>query len=259
MAKTQSSRMNSQLDENIKEQSLYQEIEHLRMTNQALWSLLVELSKKMQVSSAAIKTSVSSLLGYDIILDVSTQHELLEIIENSTDQVSKHVMLLTLVSKIEADTFALNPEPIEIPEVLSFVNRKVNKIYPEVSLDLSIHASGKPACIDYEYLSIALVMLFELFLETQVFPQGFNILATESQNHWHVDIKEISADMQRMLLKVFSHEASEFLQNVCLRPTRKLQLYVIRKIFELLSIQISTSLEEALGIRMMIPLVKRSC
>ena len=167
MKNAENSSIDSHASDEIRDQNLRQENEHLRMTNQMLWSLLVDISKKMQVSSAAIKASVSSLLGYDIVLGMAAQHELLEVIENSTDQVSKNIMLLTLVSKMESDTFIFNPEPTEIPELLSSVNGIIAQDYPDLPLGLNIRTPGKLACIDYEYLSIVLVMLCELIIQTQ--------------------------------------------------------------------------------------------
>ena len=42
--------------------------------DQAMWSLVVQLSRKMQVSSASIKAGVSSLMDYNIFWDSPTQH-----------------------------------------------------------------------------------------------------------------------------------------------------------------------------------------
>ncbi|MFC1959313.1 hypothetical protein ACFLYO_01255 [Chloroflexota bacterium] len=260
MKNTESSSMDAYASDDISEQNLRQANEHLRLTNQMLWSLFADISKKMQVSSTAIKASVSSLLGYDIVLGLAAQHELLEIIENSTDQVSKNIMLLTLVSKMESNTFAINPEPIEIPEILSSVNEIVARNHPELSLGLSIHTPGKPACIDYEYLSIALVMLYELIIQTQQAPCSLNIAAVESEDHWFIDIEEVSKEIFDTLLKVSASGTDELLQDAYLLPTKKLQLYVVCKIFERLAIQIATPLasetEGPTGIRLMIPIAK---
>ena len=98
MAEPKYSDTGSQIAGDAGMQDLRQEVEQLRLTNQMLWALLADISKKMQVSSAAIKASVSSLLGYDIVLGTAAQHELLEVIESSTDQVSKNITLLTLLS-----------------------------------------------------------------------------------------------------------------------------------------------------------------
>lgn len=260
MANTKHSGTNSYASEDANVEELRQEVEHLRLTNQMLWALLSDISKKMQVSSAAIKASVSSLLGYDIVLGIAAQHELLEIIENSTDQVSKNITLLTLVSQIEADTFFINPEPIEIPEILSAVNEIIAKNHPDLTPRLNIHAPGQPACVDYEYLSIALVMLYELIIQNQQSPQ-LTIAAVEVKDYWVIDIGEVGQGILDALLKVSVSGVQEFLQDVVyLLPIRKLQIYVAYKMLERLSIQISTVLEsepeETAGIRLMIPIAE---
>ena len=263
MKNTENSSTDSYTSDEIEDQNLRQENEHLRMTNQMLWSLITDISKKMQVSSTAIKASVSSLLGYDIVLGMAAQRELLEIIENSTDQVSKNIMLLTLVSKMESDTFIFSPEPIEIPEILSSVNGIIAQNYPDLLLGLNVHTPGKPACIDYEYLAISLVMLCELIVQTQPSPRSLNIAAAESKDHWVIEIGQASQGMIDTLLKLSTSGTDELLQDAYLLPTRKLQLYVVYKILERLSIQISTPLQsetkEPIGIRLMIPIAKTNC
>ena len=70
---------------------LNRELEEAKAINQSMWSLLVEITNRLQMSSSAIKAAVSSLLDHDIFWDGSTQHELLEIIDNSADQVSNQI------------------------------------------------------------------------------------------------------------------------------------------------------------------------
>jgi signal transduction histidine kinase len=244
-------------------QDLRQEVEHLRLTNQMLWALLADISKKMQVSSAAIKASVSSLLGYDIVLGTAAQHELLEVIENSTDHVSSNITLLTLVSQLEADTFTSDPEPIEISEILFVANEIITRSHPDLTPDLDIPSSENLACIDYDYLSIALVMLYELNIQTQKPPQSLNITAVEAEEHWILDIGKVSQVVFDAVVEVSAGGTDELLRGQgYLPPFRKLQLYVICKILERLSIQIGTILDSESGgtpgIRLMIPFAKMS-
>ena len=53
---------------------LNRELEEAKVINQAMWSLLVEITNRLQMSSSAIKAAVSSLLDHDIFWDGSTQH-----------------------------------------------------------------------------------------------------------------------------------------------------------------------------------------
>jgi K+-sensing histidine kinase KdpD len=262
MANIRNSGMNPHASEDANVENLRQEVEHLRLTNQLLWALLADISRKTQVSSAAIKASVSSLLGYDIVLGTAAQHELLEVIEDSTDQVSKNITLLTLVSQIEADTFLINPEPDEISEILAAVNETIIKQYPELALGFSIDASGSPVCIDYDYLSIALVMLYELIIQAQSSPQQLNIAASEAGDHWILDIGNVSQGIYDILSRISAGGINVLLQDASyLLPVKKLQLYVACKIFERLSIEMTGVLgskpDESAGIRLMIPLAKQ--
>jgi K+-sensing histidine kinase KdpD len=260
MGTNQNSNINSQDTEYLKNQilNLRQEIEGLRSSNQALWSLVVNISKKIQISSAAIKASVSSLLGYDIMWDASTQHELLEVIDTSTNQVSKDVVLLTLVSKMESNSPVLDPEPNEIHEILSSIVANISSNHPEFSIKLNAYTSGCPVYVDYEYLSIALVMLFELIIGAQTFQKEFSIFTEEMKDHWHVDIKGVAQDVVDTMLKVSEADIDEFIRDAYLLPITKLRLYVVHKIFELQSIQIKTqpTIEEPTSIRLIIPIAK---
>lgn len=260
MKKNQNSNSNSPGSEDLKKQvlSLRREIEDLRAGNRALWLLLVNISKKIQISSAAIKASVSSLLGYDIMWDASTQHELLEIIDSSTNQVSKYVVLLTLVSKLESNSPLLDPEPNEIHEILSSVTGIMSASYPELSVDLKTHTSGSPVCVDYEYLSIALVMLFEVMLATQTLPHQLNIFTEESKDHWRVDIKGIDQNIADQMLKVSKSDVDELIQDAHLLPITKLKLYVVHKILELqfIQIEIQPKIEDPTSISLIIPIAR---
>ncbi len=251
--------INSQSLEDLKNQvvSLRQEIEKLHAGNQALWSLLVNIAKKIQGSSTAIKASVSSLLGYDIMWDASAQHEFLEVIDTSTNQVSKYVVLLTLVSKMESNSPMLDPEPNEIREILSAVIENVSCSYPKLSINLNTCTSGRPVCVDYEYLSIALIMLFEFVIEMQAPPQQLNIFTEELRDHWVVDVKGVDQSADKML-KLSASYIDELIQDASLLPTTKLKLYVVYKILELQSIQIKIQpkIDKPTGIRLTIPIVK---
>lgn len=238
------------------------EIETLRATNRMLWSLLADILKKMQVSSTAIKASVSSLLGYDIVLGASAQHELLEVIENSSDQVSKSIILLTFLSQMESDSFMVNPDPIEVSEVLAAVTGTIARNNPDLSLDLGIDKAGKLICMDYDYLSIALVMLCELITATQLSSIPLKIRADEVDGFWRVDIGVADQVVSDVLVNVLANGPDALLEQSQLLPTRKLQFYVVFKIFERLSIQVGpwveSGVDDSTSIRLIIPAAETS-
>ncbi len=253
---------NFQTEEELKKQitDLQKKIECLSTTNQVLWSLFLDISRKMQVFSTAIKTSVSSLLGYDIILGASTQHEHLKIIDDSTDQVSKYLMLMVLIAKVEASDLILAPEPVELPELLSSVEKNVSKIHRDFSFRLISSETGKPVYADYEYLSIALVMLLELISERQTPSKKLYVSLVESKKYWFVDIEDINHDAVAFIVRSMPAAEINDLSNASLLSIVRLKLYLIRKIFELSSIQVSvvSDQHQSTSVRLMIPvLLKR--
>ena len=122
MKNTDGPSMAAYTSDETRDQNLRQENERLRMTNQMLWSLFADISKKMQVSSAAIKASVSSLLGYDIILGMAAQHELLEIIQKYREGLVPLIVPATLINHYVRkydqpylrDQVYLQPHPIAL-------------------------------------------------------------------------------------------------------------------------------------------------
>jgi signal transduction histidine kinase len=240
--------------------ALQQKLDQANVINQAMWSLLVEISKRLQVSSAAIKAAVSSLLGYDIFWDGSTQHELLEIIDDSADQVSNQIMLLSLAFRSESNSLEVKPEPNEIQEILSSVLDTIVEGYPELKLDIDMLSDGNPVLVDYEYLSVALKLLFEVLAVTQKAPQRFKVIVSEAPSDWYVDIYGASNEILDFISTIPLCLADELTQETRLLPANKLKLLVMCRIFGLQSIQIGTITDPAnlMGLRLSIPLVKKS-
>jgi hypothetical protein len=98
---------------------LKRELEALKMERQVIWPLLVETSRRLQVSSASIKAAVSSLLSYDIFWDSANQHEFLKTIDTSVDQVGKLSTLFSLAFRLEAGTLVLKRELQNLQEILT--------------------------------------------------------------------------------------------------------------------------------------------
>jgi len=240
--------------------ALQQKLDEANVINQAMWSLLVETSRRLQVSSAAIKAAVSSLLGYDIFWDGSTQHELLEIIDDSADQVSNHITLLSLAFRSESKSLEIKPEPNEIQEILSSALDSIAEGYPELEFEIDMLPDGDPILVDYEYLSVALKLLFEVLAETQNTPQRFKVIAREAQTDWYVDIYGVSNEILDFLATISLCLADDLNQDTRILPTNKLKLLVMCRILSLQSIQIGNTMEmeNLVGIRLSIPLVMKT-
>jgi light-regulated signal transduction histidine kinase (bacteriophytochrome) len=239
---------------------LQQKLDEANVINQAMWTLLVEISRRLQVSSAAIKAAVSSLLGYDIFWDGSTQHELLEIIDNSADQVSDQITLLSLTFRSESESLELKPEPNEIQEILSYVLDNISQRFPEVKLDVEMASDGHPVMVDYEYLSVGLRLLFEVLADTSKGLHRISVGVTESQDAWLINISGMNNEVMEYLSTIASKcSTDEVMQETRLVAINKLKLHVMCRIFSEQSIYFEpqTELENHTGIRLTIPIAER--
>ncbi len=241
----------------IEVSELQKKLAEANVINQAMWTLLVDTSRRMQVSSAAIKAAVSSLLGYDIFWDGSTQHELLEIIDDSADQVSDQITLMSLAFRSESKSLEIKPEPNEIQEILSSALDNIASSYPEIKLEIDMLPDGEPILVDYEYLSVGLKLLFEVLVETQKAPQRYKVVTSEGSTFWFVDIYGVKKEIIDYITTISLCMAEEQKQDKRLLPTNKLKLLVMCRIFGLQSIQLgsSTDIQNEDGIRLSIPLV----
>jgi len=236
---------------------LQKKLTEVNILNQAMWTLLVDNSRRMQVSSAAIKAAVSSLLGYDIFWDGSTQHELLEIIEDSADQVSDQITLMSLAFRSESKSLEIKPEPNEIQEILSSALDNIALSYPEIEFEIEMLPDGSPILVDYEYLSVSLRLLFEVLVETQKTPQRYKVVTSEGTAFWFVDIYGVKKEIIDYITTISLCMADEQKQYKLLLPTNKLKLLVMCRIFGLQSILIGLSpdIQNGDSIRISIPIV----
>lgn len=235
--------------------ALEQKLKEANVVNQAMWLLLVENSKRLQVSLAAVIASVSSLLDYEIFWDGSTQHELLEIIDSSTDQVSDQVTLLSLAFLSESQTLEIRPELHSIPEILSSVVDKTNTRYPDLNLSIDLLQESSPAIVDYEYLSMALKFLFEVIADAHKSSQPIKVFTKETSSDWQIIIMGLKNEIISFISTISECFADELNNFSSIVPTNKLKLLVLCKIFLLQSIQIGTVIIDNLdGIQLSIPL-----
>jgi K+-sensing histidine kinase KdpD len=240
--------------------SLNRELEEAKIVNQSMWSLLVEITNRLQMSSSAIKASVSSLLDHDIFWDGSTQHELLEIIDDSADQVSNQIILLSLAFRSEANDLTMQVEPYDIQEVFIPTFDKLGRIHPNLELKIDIPSEGKSILVDYKYLSVALELLFDVIAVSQQSLSGLEVQAREHQTNWHMDIFGIDSEIAGFIANISSCEDEELITDIRLLPTNKLKLFVVCNIFSLQNILIE-SLNQGSGsngLRLILPQVENT-
>jgi hypothetical protein len=167
-------------------QALLSEMDKLNAQNTVTWNLLADTSRKLQVYSASIKAAVSSLLNYDIFWDSANQHEFLETINSSVNQVSDLIVLLTLAFRSQANSLVLKNDEQMLQEILSFAQTSALKKWPDIRLEVSYPPEGKPVLVDYEYLTKTLLFIYEVF-----FARGsagsLRVVASEIEDCWFLD------------------------------------------------------------------------
>jgi K+-sensing histidine kinase KdpD len=239
---------------------LNRELEEAKIINQSMWSLLVEITNRLQMSSSAIKAAVSSLLDHDIFWDGSTQHELLEIIDDSADQVSSQIILLSLAFRSEANDLTMQVEPYDIQEVFIPTFDKFGRNYPDLELSIDIPPEGNSILVDYKYLTVALELLFDVIAASQRSLSSLEIRARESQSDWHMDIYGIDDEIAGFIANISSCVDDDLIADIRLLPTNKLKLFVVCNIFKLQQIQIKNLNQDPTnnGLRLVLPQVEHT-
>jgi len=167
-------------------QALQREVEKLKAQNVVTWKLLAETSRKLQVYSASIKAAVSSLLSYDIFWDSANQHEFLETINSSVNQVSDLIVLLTLAFRSQANSLVLKNDEQMIQEILSAAQASFLRKRPDIQLEVSFPTDGNPVFVDYEYLTKSLLLLYDIFF-TRDSSGPVRVVASETTDCWELE------------------------------------------------------------------------
>jgi K+-sensing histidine kinase KdpD len=224
--------------------SLKQDLEKARATNQALWRLLDEMSNRMQISLAGIKASVTSLLDYDILWDGKTRHDFLEIIENNVDAVSKKIMLFTVASKIQTDQLELVLEPNSIEEVLSYVVDLLAEGHPSCTMKIDYAADGKPILVDFEYFSRALLLLLETFVEIHPERQPCQVKVGRKEAEWFIQIPGLDPVFKEAFIDLPSGFNEPRSIQSWISSLNQLRLYVIKQLLTLQNVKLDVKAAE---------------
>ena len=235
---------------------LQQQLAEAKAKNRAMWALLAEVCRKLQVSSASIKAAVSSLLDYDIFWDGSAQHEFLETIDDSVDQGANLITLLTLAFRSEADRLEMQREFHILPEILSTVIDTLSAKLPQLPLNMVLPAEGKPVFVDYGYLTVGLRLLLEVLLETRIGPGGLDLRAIETETHWQLDLDNIAPAGLEAINHLAGCRASDLTLTDSLSPENVLKLFTICRIFQLQDVQLKVMEQppDKAGLRLIFPL-----
>lgn len=236
-------KQNIELKEQILEAN--ENLEKAHLLNEKMWELLVEISRRLQGSSASIKAAVSSLLSYDIFWDGSAQHEFLEIIDDSVDKLSNQITLLSLVFLSESNNLDLKCEPNDAQEIISAVIDKTTKLYPDKIKIIKNNQVSKPIFVDYEYFSLALSLIFDIIFQSNI-----------TQHQLAVTIKQVENDIILEITGINEYISDILSTEICLTspdksrnkfqiiPSIKLKLLVSCKILDYQSIHTEIIFDE---------------
>jgi signal transduction histidine kinase len=218
--------------------ALRQQLAKLNARNQTLQTMLVEISRKLQISSASIKAAVSSMLALDFFWDESTQHEFLETIDNSVDQISNLIKLVTLAFRSEMGGVELTIEPHSLPEILIAVSDEVSSLISKMEVETRPPEDEKPVLVDYEYLKVALKLLFEGIFQVKKSSEILHVRAIESDTSWNLYIKNIAETVVDHVNNIIDSVEDSMTQEDGLLPESVLKIFVAHQLFRLQDIQI---------------------
>jgi K+-sensing histidine kinase KdpD len=217
-------------------QALRQEIESLKEQDPRTWGLFAEASRKLQVYSASIKAAVSSLLNYDIFWDYANQHEFLETIDSSVNQVSEMIGLLTLAFRSQANSLVLSRDSHLLQEILSVSQTNAIKKFPNIRLTVNFPPDGKPVLVDYEYLSKVLLLLYEVFYNRAP-AELIQVAASENDRGWNMDFVGLDAQIVNTIEEMHRCQTQPASSDY-LSPENILRLHLVCEILHLHGISV---------------------
>ena len=209
----------------------------LNTRNQTLQTLLIEISRKLQISSASIKAAVSSMLALDFFWDESTQHEFLETINNSVDQISNLVRLVTLAFHSEIGKLELTLEPHSLPEILAAVSDDLSPLISRMEVEARLPEDEKPVLVDYEYLQVGLKLLFEGIFQVKKSSEILRVSSIESDTSWNLYIEDIDETVVNHVNNIIDCVEDSMAQEDGLLPESILKIFVANQLFRLQGIQ----------------------
>ncbi len=202
--------------------------------------MLVDINRRLQLSSATIKASVSSLLDYEIFWDEANQHEFLETIDSCIDQLGDIINLLALMFRLEAGRLDLRRESQSLTEILSAVQEHLSHRKNGLNLEISLPPDGKPVLVHFEYTIIAIELLLEAASWNGV--KEVRVETMEENDRWIVNFEgfeqQVIEFVKPMALK---QDIATPLINDVLTPDVQLRLYLASHILRLQDIRIEVS------------------
>jgi K+-sensing histidine kinase KdpD len=250
----------TQPNTNVKQlQAQVLELEHqlTRQTakNRAMWTLLVEVTRRLHASSASIKAAVSSLLDYDIFWDGSAQHEFLETIDDSVDQGSSLITLMTLAFRSEANDLDMNLANQSLQEIVATVLDTIFSKIPQAQLNVEISPEGPAIFVDYGHLAVALRFLLEIIVESPQVNTPITVQAVEAASCWQLDITPAPGVVVDFIQNLTEVTPQNLMQPAGLPPESVLKLFTTWQLFKQqhITLHFFTTNKPETGLRVVIP------
>ncbi len=204
--------------------ALRRQIEDIQQEKQAVWQLLVDTNRRLQLLSTAIKASVSSLLSHDIFWSGNNQHEFLETIDASIDHMGQLVNLLALIFRLEAGNLELRCESQALPEIISVLQDHVSSWPAGPRLKVALPREGRPVYVNFEYLVVALEFLLQA--AGQAHAEEIRIDVVEEPDRWVLDCEGLTAPCLLILRELLKSQDMPLAPSDALAPDDQLRLFV---------------------------------
>jgi two-component system, OmpR family, sensor histidine kinase KdpD len=118
------------------------EAEAYRRTEHVRRSLLAAVSHDLRSPLAAIKASVTDLLGHDAQHGADDVRDALDSIDKEADRLAALIANLLDMSRIEGGMLTARPRNVELAEVLSPCVDRLLRQWPQLSVRLDVGAAG---------------------------------------------------------------------------------------------------------------------
>jgi hypothetical protein len=204
-----------------------------------MWGLVSDISQSLQISFASIKAAISSLLGGDIFWDQATQHEFMQTIDHSVDELSNLTAVMTTAMRLESGALTVQREPHSLQEVLSRAKDDVQKLAPRTPVTLTLPAEMSLAVVDYDSLLLALRLLLEVLISTRENPLAPLAVQLQQQGAgWQITFAGDFSGLAAAIVNWFCYNAPErALLAANLRPEIKLKALTAYQLFTLQAIK----------------------
>ena len=211
-----------------------------------MWSLVSDISQSMQIAFASIKAATSSLLGGDIFWDAATQHEFMQTVDNSVDDLSDLTAVMTMAMRSQNGTLALRLEPNSLQEILSRAKDEAQKHARRAVIELTLPAETRLARVDFECLLMGLRLLVEVLISTRENQSApLSIQLQEDAEGWqilfHGGISGFAADIVNWMCTK-APEGAFF--PAALRAETKLKALTATKLLALHAIRMTSSADD---------------